>query len=124
MNTLNSASSTWRKSTYSGGNGGSCVEVRFDHTVVRIRDSKYTGDPLHQPQIAVPSHIWAVFLGHVLHGTTAPSESEAPTIHYHTNGGADLKGGGSVVLAFTPAEWSAFTAGVRDGEFNTAEFAA
>lgn len=59
---------SWRKSSYSGGNGGACVEV------------------------------------------------------------ADLPGGGRVVrdskdrtgavLSFTAAEWSAFTAAVRDGEFD------
>jgi hypothetical protein len=58
----------WRKSTYSGDNGGGCVEVaRNLPGVVAVRDSK---DP-----------------------------------------------DGSV-LAFAPAEWRAFTAGVRGGEFD------
>ena len=29
----------WRKSSYSGGNGGQCVEIAWD-TVVHVRDSK------------------------------------------------------------------------------------
>ncbi len=31
---------TWRKSTYSGGNGGQCVEVAASGRVL-VRDSKY-----------------------------------------------------------------------------------
>jgi len=58
----------WRKSSYSGGNGGQCVEVAANLAgIIAVRDSKDRG--------------------------------------------------GSV-LAFTPAEWEAFTAGVRDGEFD------
>jgi hypothetical protein len=41
---LNSA--IWRKSTYSGGNGGQCVEVaRNLPGVVAVRDSKDRGGP-------------------------------------------------------------------------------
>ena len=59
----------WRKSSYSGGNGGECVEVADLPDGGRaVRDSKL--------------------------GDTGP------------------------VLRFTPAEWQAFVAGVRDGEFD------
>ena len=58
----------WRKSSYSGGNGGDCVEVaRNLPGIVAVRDSKNRGGP---------------------------------------------------ALAFTSAEWDAFTAGVRGGEFD------
>jgi len=58
----------WRTSSYSGSNGGNCVEVaRNLPGLVAVRDSKDRNGP---------------------------------------------------VLAFTPAEWEAFTAGVRDGEFD------
>ncbi|MDX6394465.1 MAG: hypothetical protein QOJ73_5528 [Streptosporangiaceae bacterium] len=58
----------WRKSSYSGDNGGACVEVaRNLPGAVAVRDSK---DP------------------------------EGPK------------------LVFTPDEWRAFAAGVRDGEFD------
>ena len=58
----------WRKSSWSGNNGGNCVEVaRNLPRVVAVRDSK---DP------------------------------EGPK------------------LVFTPDEWRAFAAGVRDGEFD------
>ena len=58
----------WRKSTYSGGNGGNCVEVaRNLPGIVAVRDSKDSSGP---------------------------------------------------VLSFPPDEWAAFTAGVRDGQFD------
>lgn len=67
---------TWRKSTYSGGNGGACVEVAVlpgskegSDYVIALRDSK-------NPEGAA--------------------------------------------LMFTPDEWTAFTAGVLDGEFDLA----
>ena len=60
------SSATWRKSSYSGGNGGGCVEVaRNLPGIVAVRDSKDRTGP---------------------------------------------------VLTFTPAEWEAFTAGVKLGE--------
>jgi len=60
----------WHKSTYSGGNGGNCVEVAHTPAGVLVRDTK--------------------------------QHSAGP------------------VLDFTPAEWRAFIAGVRDGEFDLA----
>jgi hypothetical protein len=67
---------TWRKSTYNGGNGGTCVEVAVlpgskegSDYVIAMRDSKNPEGP---------------------------------------------------ALIFTPDEWTAFTAGVLDGEFDLA----
>jgi hypothetical protein len=58
----------WRKSSYSGDNGGNCVEIAWNlRDAVAVRDSK---DP------------------------------QGPK------------------LVFTPDEWRAFAAGVRDGEFD------
>ncbi|MFC4060602.1 DUF397 domain-containing protein [Planomonospora corallina] len=58
----------WHKSSYSGGNGGSCVEVAsLSGGRVGVRDSKDRSGP---------------------------------------------------VLVFTPAEWRAFLAGVKSGEFD------
>jgi Domain of unknown function (DUF397) len=58
----------WRTSTYSGSNGGNCVEVaRNLPGIVAVRDSKDRTGP---------------------------------------------------VLAFAPDEWAAFTAGVREGQFD------
>ena len=36
----------WRTSTYSGGNGGACVEVADEPEVVLVRDSKNRTGPL------------------------------------------------------------------------------
>ena len=39
--------STWRKSSYSGSNGGDCVEVADNLSgVVAVRDSKNPGGPV------------------------------------------------------------------------------
>ncbi|GAA3481543.1 DUF397 domain-containing protein [Streptomyces yanii] len=35
----------WFKSSYSGSDGDNCVEVAVTHEVVRVRDSKETGQP-------------------------------------------------------------------------------
>lgn len=59
----------WRKSSWSGDNGGQCVEVAVTSEVIGVRDSK---DP------------------------------DGPR------------------LVFTPAEWDAFLAGVKTGEFDRA----
>ena len=49
----------WRKSSYSNGEGGSCVEVLDHHPAgVPIRDSK---DP-HGPALIFPTTAWNAFL--------------------------------------------------------------
>ncbi|MFI6061651.1 DUF397 domain-containing protein [Streptomyces sp. NPDC051286] len=51
----------WRKSSYSNGAGGECVEVADLETVIGIRDSKKpTG-----PHIAVQRRAWAGFVASV-----------------------------------------------------------
>lgn len=57
----------WRKSSWSGDNGGQCVEVAVTSEAIGVRDSKDPAGPR---------------------------------------------------LVFTPAEWDAFLAGVRAGEFD------
>ena len=55
------SSQTWRKSTYSAGDGGDCLEVAEGHpTLVPVRDSKNLG-----PVIAFGASAWVVFVGHV-----------------------------------------------------------
>lgn len=62
------ARAPWRKSSYSGSNGGACVEIALTLPgVVAVRDSKNPAGPN---------------------------------------------------LAFAPAEWAAFAAGVKAGEFD------
>lgn len=50
----------WRKSSYSGENGGNCIEVA-DATLgnILVRDSK---DP-HGPALAFDRDAWAAFVG-------------------------------------------------------------
>jgi hypothetical protein len=51
----------WRKSSYSGNNGGDCLEVADDVSgVVPVRDSKNIG-----PTLAVTADAWSAFVGHI-----------------------------------------------------------
>ncbi|WP_254392513.1 DUF397 domain-containing protein [Streptomyces buecherae] len=55
----------WRKSSYSGANGGNCVEVAPGFPgVVPVRDSK---DP-NGPALAFSSSAWAAFVAGVKAG--------------------------------------------------------
>jgi hypothetical protein len=55
----------WRKASYSGNGGGSCVEVaRNIPHVVAVRDSK---DP-HGPVLTVASGAWQGFIAEVKAG--------------------------------------------------------
>jgi hypothetical protein len=50
---------SWRKSTYSGGQGGDCLEVGVGHPVaVPVRDSK---DP-HGPKLMLRPQTWSAFI--------------------------------------------------------------
>ncbi|QIP73382.1 DUF397 domain-containing protein [Streptomyces sp. VN1] len=50
----------WFKSSYSGSEGGACIEVATEPTAVHIRDSK-TNDP-GAPHVTVAPTAWAAFL--------------------------------------------------------------
>jgi len=50
----------WRKSSYSGSQGDDCVEVACPPDAVHVRDSKETDGP----SFAVSRAAWADFLGH------------------------------------------------------------
>ncbi|WP_043677060.1 DUF397 domain-containing protein [Streptomyces xylophagus] len=53
------SSALWRKSSYSNGTGGDCVEVRDDLPgVVPVRDSKVP----HGPALLIPALAWAPFV--------------------------------------------------------------
>ncbi|MGC5542036.1 DUF397 domain-containing protein [Streptomyces griseus] len=56
----------WRKSSYSNGDGGSCLEVQDHHpTAVPVRDSKVPGGPA----LLIPAAGWASFVDAVKRGT-------------------------------------------------------
>ena len=63
MNTEESAPGavdfTWHRSSYSGGNGGECVEVAVTPATVHIRDSK----DVERPSLSVHADGWAAFVG-------------------------------------------------------------
>ena len=51
----------WRKSSYSNGSGGECVEVAGAHTgVIPVRDSKRAQDG---PVLLFPAPAWGAFIG-------------------------------------------------------------
>ncbi|MFS8202512.1 DUF397 domain-containing protein [Streptomyces sp. CWNU-52B] len=59
------APQNWRKSSYSGPEGGSCLEVLDGHpTGIPVRDSK---NP-HGPALLIPVAGWASFVAAVRHG--------------------------------------------------------
>ncbi|MFD8998592.1 DUF397 domain-containing protein [Streptomyces abikoensis] len=53
---------TWRKSSYSGDEGGACVEVATCPDTVHIRDSKLE---LRAPRLDVTPAAWAEFTGFI-----------------------------------------------------------
>ena len=49
---------TWYRSSYSGGDGGNCLEVADGHpTLVPVRDSKVP----HGPKLVFRAETWAAF---------------------------------------------------------------
>ncbi|MDX2291030.1 MULTISPECIES: DUF397 domain-containing protein [Streptomyces] len=55
----NTESLAWFKSSYSGGEGGQCVEVAAGAGAVHVRDSK----DVARPALRVSRDAWAGFLG-------------------------------------------------------------
>ncbi|WP_432038588.1 DUF397 domain-containing protein [Streptomyces cucumeris] len=51
---------SWHKSSYSGGDGDDCVEVATCPDTVRVRDSKDT----QGPQLAVSPAAWTAFVSY------------------------------------------------------------
>ncbi|MFD9219376.1 DUF397 domain-containing protein [Streptomyces sp. NPDC060064] len=49
---------SWHKSSYSGGDGDDCVEVATCPSTVHVRDSKDTGGP----QLALAPTAWTSFV--------------------------------------------------------------
>ena len=49
---------SWRKSSYSGGGNGGCVEVAMSSAAVGVRDSKNTTGPT----LTFPADRWHAFV--------------------------------------------------------------
>ncbi|MFD9235028.1 DUF397 domain-containing protein [[Kitasatospora] papulosa] len=58
MSTESSRRLAWRKSSYSGNEGGECVEVAVAPGAVYIRDSK----DVHRPNLFVQAAGWSSFV--------------------------------------------------------------
>ncbi|WP_405490871.1 DUF397 domain-containing protein [Nocardia sp. NBC_00511] len=117
---MNNTAAVWRKSSYSGTNGGECVEVAFENDRALIRDSKFLRDPANnpaaQPLITMNVKLWPAFLSLALGGTTVAAG--VPIIQREAESGeVRLRSATGVCLTYTAAEWAAFISGARDGEF-------
>jgi hypothetical protein len=59
------SAATWYKSSYSGGEGGNCLEVAPGFpTLAPVRDSK---NP-HGPKLAFRAEAWSAFVENLKHG--------------------------------------------------------
>ncbi|MFH8572309.1 DUF397 domain-containing protein [Streptomyces sp. NPDC017993] len=54
---------SWRKSSHSSGDSGDCIEIAACPTTIHIRDSKNADGP----QLAVPAAAWAAFVSYAVH---------------------------------------------------------
>ncbi|WP_225849071.1 DUF397 domain-containing protein [Streptomyces sp. HPF1205] len=59
--TTQTADLAWFKSSYSGTNGGDCVEVATTPNAIYVRDSKTAGNG---PILRVDRAQWAAFVAH------------------------------------------------------------
>ncbi|MFI5807903.1 DUF397 domain-containing protein [Streptomyces sp. NPDC051561] len=58
----------WRKSSYSGGEGGDCLEVSPLPSAIHVRDSKLASA---SPELCLTPTAWATFLAHAATTATA-----------------------------------------------------
>ncbi|MCP3818919.1 DUF397 domain-containing protein [Streptomyces sp. A3M-1-3] len=58
----------WHKSSYSDGSGGQCVEVAACPGIIHIRDSKNTA----RPGLSVTSEAWSAFAAFAASREVAP----------------------------------------------------
>jgi hypothetical protein len=65
-NRIDLSAALWRKSSYSNGSGGDCVEVADGVAgIVPVRDSKSPEGPV----VIVGARAWSAFIGLVTHGS-------------------------------------------------------
>ncbi|BEK98937.1 DUF397 domain-containing protein [Nocardia seriolae] len=103
------------KSTFSGGEG-TCVEIAHRTDRVVIRDSKYAGPPHIQPILEIVAALWPTFLDLVLSGESCRI-GDRLSLNLSADGSATIDDAQGFTLDFDPAEWTAFTKGVVNGEF-------
>ncbi|MDQ2788745.1 MAG: DUF397 domain-containing protein [Actinomycetota bacterium] len=66
MNPPDFTHAAWRKSTWSGDNGGQCVELAFLDKAVGLRDSKNKGSG---PVLVFTAGAWKAFIAGAVEGT-------------------------------------------------------
>jgi hypothetical protein len=67
-----SDSPRWRKSTFSGANGGGCIEVADHNGMIMVRDTKDHGrGPVHR----YTADQWRAFIAGVCNGQFGPDDS-------------------------------------------------
>lgn len=55
---------TWRKSTYSGGQGSDCIEVASNPRTIAVRDTKQEGQR-DRVTLTVSASVWRRFIDEV-----------------------------------------------------------
>ncbi|WP_405733166.1 DUF397 domain-containing protein [Streptomyces sp. NBC_00028] len=61
---MNNEQLTWFKSSYSGGEGGECLEVAITPATIHLRDSKHPSGP----RLTLTPATWSAFLSGELVG--------------------------------------------------------
>jgi hypothetical protein len=69
---MESKNMNWRKSSYSGGNGGSCVEVADHDNRVQVRDTKANG---RGPVLRFSPAAWRSFANQLKQSLADPQPS-------------------------------------------------
>lgn len=108
---MSTAPLQWRTSTYTS-NGEACVEVAPGPDVVLVRHSKHPDSG--QIEFTLPA--WDLFVSEAVQDQ--PSANDVVSV---AKSGTDTLVHAlrtDVELRFDEAEWSAFLAGARDGEFD------
>ncbi|MFR9770074.1 DUF397 domain-containing protein [Nocardia sp. SC052] len=117
--TTNIRLSEWTTSTFSGNNGGACVEVKIDGDAILVRDTKFRRNPANhgtpQPQIEIPISLWAEVCDRTV-GMSSFAVGETMRVTIHPDGAATFSSP-DAELDFTPDEMDAFAKGIVDGEF-------
>lgn len=120
--TTNTRLSEWTTSTFSGNNGGACVEIKIEGDTVFVRDTKFRRSAenknIQQPHIEIPIRLWGEVCDRVT-GLTSFALGGTVRIEVHAGGAATFSSG-TVELNFTSDEMDAFAKGIIDGEFAAA----
>lgn len=96
---------------------GQCVEVLVMSDAVLVRDSKQNDLGDDQPMLTATQDEWLTFIAEIC-GAAEPGSNGAILIEHAAYGGIVLTAPDSDVrLDYTEAEWTAFVAGVKAGEF-------